>query len=571
MTPVRVKGGLLATAFVSSALATTTLAGAPSANATCFSIFGIGNGNGCTSNLTSYAVAIGDGAVADASTGFFGGVLAAGNNARATTATSAFTFASALGDNSSASAMFSLFSYLVQQGTGTTAVIGGPNLVIGASNGGGTQSTSVIGGFNALFNLGPGAATALGGTNFVLGYSGGSQAHTVGASGLGNIAMQLGPGSTQVVGGLNLAVGASPLGSGAQVTVAGLLGTIALNLLGNGQAVTQGFFGSAINLMGTSSVEMAGVLSNALNILGDGNTVAVIPGALLSMALGLVSNNVTVTAGPGPLSLSQAIFQNGVAVGEALEDAIEDASSLVNGVTSVAATALGDALAATSSGDVLGALATLAILPSSLSNALLYGFDVDGLGPADPVAGLLAANDPDCSVQCHNGGPIYQFLVGVPTAVAEAIVNITDAAQNQDSQGVDTELISGTAPDTATVATTSARLASPDETAMPLLEVASDADPDGNTGDATVEGALATDDDADGGVIADNSATDDEDTFDDATDDDGPASTGRRSATATHDTSGRSHANPPDTATQSGADAERAGKHRAPSPRHEAK
>ncbi|PRC44236.1 hypothetical protein C6A85_000000101275, partial [Mycobacterium sp. ITM-2017-0098] len=112
----------MATAFVSSALATTTLAGTPAANATCFSIFGIGNGNGCTSNLTSYAFALGDGATADASTGFFGGAFASGTNAHATTAYSAFTLANAVGENASASAMFSLFSFLGQLGAGNTAV-----------------------------------------------------------------------------------------------------------------------------------------------------------------------------------------------------------------------------------------------------------------------------------------------------------------------------------------------------------------------------------------------------------------------------------------------------------------
>ncbi|PRC57350.1 hypothetical protein C6A85_34005, partial [Mycobacterium sp. ITM-2017-0098] len=84
---------------------------------------------------------------------------------------------------------------------------------------------------------------ALGGTQLVLGYSGGSGPHAVASTGLGNIAMQLGPGSTQVIGGINLAIGASPFGSGAQTTLAGLLGTVALNILGNGNAVTQGAFG----------------------------------------------------------------------------------------------------------------------------------------------------------------------------------------------------------------------------------------------------------------------------------------------------------------------------------------
>jgi hypothetical protein len=391
MKSVRVKGAVLATAFVSSALATTTLSGAPAADATCFSMFGIGNGNGCTSNPLSYALAIGEGATADATTGFFGGAFAAGANARATTTASAFTTAMAVGDNATASAMFSLFSYLGQIGLGATTVIGGPNFALGISDGSGTQSTSVIGGFNILAHQGPGSAAALGGTNLVLGYSGGTGAHTVGVSGLGNVAVQLGPGTTQAIGGLNFALGASPGGSGAQLTIAGLLGTVALNLLGNGHAVAQGMFGGAVNLMGSSSSEMVGVLSTALNILGDGNSVRVIPGALLSVAYGLLSNNVTVTAGPGPLSFSGAILQNGIAVGQALSSAMQDYSARVNGATSVFSQAVAHAMSASSSGDLGSALAALMQLPGAVLNAVLFGYDTDALGSADPAAGLAAA------------------------------------------------------------------------------------------------------------------------------------------------------------------------------------
>ena len=196
---VRVKaGGVLLTGLLSGAVATGAFTGAPTANASCFSAFGIGNGNGCTSNMTTIAIGIGEGAIADASFGILGGAVAIGTNASATNSISLFTGALAFGPNATASALFSIFSTLAQFGPGMTAVIGGPNIAIGASAGGPPQTTSVLGGFN--------------------------------------IGAQLGPGSTQVLGGLNFAMGVSPFGNGAQETVAGLFATFALNLIGNSAA-----------------------------------------------------------------------------------------------------------------------------------------------------------------------------------------------------------------------------------------------------------------------------------------------------------------------------------------------
>ena len=210
---VRAKaGGVVLAALLSGATATGAFNGAPTANATCFSAFGIGNGNGCTSNITSIAIGIGEGATANASFGLLGGAVAIGTNASATNSISAFTGAMAFGDNATASAMFSIFSTLAQFGPGTTAVIGGPNIAIGASAGGPAQTTSVIGGFN--------------------------------------IAAQLGPGSTNVLGGLNFALGVSPGGNGEQETVAGLFATFALNLISNSHAIAQGFLTAAVNVLG---------------------------------------------------------------------------------------------------------------------------------------------------------------------------------------------------------------------------------------------------------------------------------------------------------------------------------
>jgi len=206
---VRAKaGGVALAALLSGATATGAFNGAPAANATCFSAFGIGNGNGCTSNITSIAIGIGEGATANAGWGLLGGAVAIGTGASATNSISAFTGALSLGDHATTAAMFSLFSTLAQFGPGTTAVMGGPNIAIGASAG----STSVIGGFD--------------------------------------IAAQLGPGATKVIGGLNLALGVSPGGTGTQDTVAGLFATVALNLLSNSPAIAQGFLTAAVNVLG---------------------------------------------------------------------------------------------------------------------------------------------------------------------------------------------------------------------------------------------------------------------------------------------------------------------------------
>lgn len=566
MESVRIRSGLMATAFVSSTLAATMLPAPPTANATCFSIFGIGNGNGCTSNLTSFALGIGDGAVADASTGFFGGAFAVGANARATTSYSAFTLANAMGNDAVSTAMFSLFSFLGQIGTGATSVIGGPNLAIGVANGNGAQSTNAIGGFNLLAHYGPGSAAAIGGLNLVLGYSGGDGPHHVGSSGLGNIGVQLGPGSTSIVGGINLALGASPFGDGTQTTVAGLLGTVALNLLGNGSAVTQGWFGGAVNILGSSSVEMAGIFATALNILGNGNQVRVLPQALLSVAFGLLSNDVTVTAGPGPLSFSGALFQNGMAVGQTLRSAIEDMATPVDGATRAASQNLGNALSAASAGDLAGALAALGSLPRVVLNAFLYGYDPDDAGPAGSLPGLFSAKGDG-----HNGGPIYQLFVGLPAAIKTAVTNIGEAATADTAAATDSASSDDPA---ATAQDTPVHTAAPgdseeadDPSDAVVADVKADDIADGETGsdviepdDVEPEDPEPVDDEPD--VLESDSAAD----TSDAEADNGSAGAA--------DADGRpygAHAKPDDADSGSSSDAgsDRPGKHRA-GPRHAA-
>ena len=64
--PRSITGALVACAVTGGLLAGAGLGGAPRANATCASFFGIGNSADCTSTLFSIAVALGDGASARA-------------------------------------------------------------------------------------------------------------------------------------------------------------------------------------------------------------------------------------------------------------------------------------------------------------------------------------------------------------------------------------------------------------------------------------------------------------------------------------------------------------------------
>ena len=147
-------------AFVSGALAAGTLTGAPTANATCASFFGINNGGGCTSTPLSIAIGIGNGAVANAA-GLFGAAFSVGNAATASTA-DAFTFATALGNKATATAK-GLFGIATQVGTGLSSTDGsggvgnvGLNiaLTVSAPNNTAPLNGAIAGGFgNIAVNL----------------------------------------------------------------------------------------------------------------------------------------------------------------------------------------------------------------------------------------------------------------------------------------------------------------------------------------------------------------------------------------------------------------------------------
>lgn len=313
----RGRGGALAAAAVSSALVAGTVNAAPAANATCVSFFGFGTGTGCTSNPSSFAIAIGEGAVADSTTGILSGAIAIGKNARSTVSLSGLTLATAFGEGASASALTSVLSTLGQFGRGEASTIGGPNLVLAFSDGAGPQTASVIGGFNVVTQFGPGSSAALGGLNLVLGLANGSGPYATGAtgaSGFGNLVVQLGPGIASSVGGLNLALGISPTGSGTQATTAGLFGTLALNVITNGSVMTQAFLSTAAAVLGTSDVQVVGILGFAGDAFGTGNQVSANASIPFATAFSLFGRNNAVTSGPGPLSIAGSILQTRVTV-----------------------------------------------------------------------------------------------------------------------------------------------------------------------------------------------------------------------------------------------------------------
>lgn len=244
------------------AVTTAALGAAPPAGASCASFFGIGNGNGCTSNLTSYAIGIGEGAQANSAAGLFSGALAIGTNANASNNVSFFTFSSALGDNATAQNNIAAFGLSLQFGRGLAATIGVLNLAVGGSAGSAGQNSA-------------------------------------GASGVGSVALSL--------------FGASDPLANSQALASGLFSS-AVNIGGDGLVSTEfGIVSSAINLYGRSSVTSGGTLGFAVNAVGDNNSVAVVPdGSPLtaSLAFNSFGNGNTVTA-RAPLGIAGSIFQNG--------------------------------------------------------------------------------------------------------------------------------------------------------------------------------------------------------------------------------------------------------------------
>jgi hypothetical protein len=279
---IRVKGGVLLGALVSGALAAGTLTGAPTANATCASFFGINSGGDCTSNLTSIAIGIGNNAQAHAD-GFFGSAFSIGTKAFAGTG-DAFTFATAVGDNAQARAL-GLFGIAAQLG---------PN--------GGTATQ----GSGSLGNIG---------ANIAISVAPASPDSTVtSAAGFGNIAV-------------NLLGNASGFGTH-RVYAIGIV-NIATNLLGTDNGVYAGSPGTP----GTGTF--------SFNAFGSGNKVLAGPGPL-AVAGSILQTGQTITkAGPG-FNINGVIIVGGAAAVRNAKTSAPTAAAVHTGKgTASAASALG--------------------------------------------------------------------------------------------------------------------------------------------------------------------------------------------------------------------------------------
>jgi hypothetical protein len=186
------------------AFATAGLGPAPAANATCISAFGLSSSADCTSNLTSIAIAIGNGAVAHAD-GLFGGAFAMGTYAQAW--------------------LGGVASLAVAVGPSTSAIADGLFGILGAGN--------------IAVNI----ATDSAGNR----YGVGDADSTATAYGVGNVAVNLfgnGSSADSAPGGC-ITVGALCYPDFPSGIVAVGLGNIAVNLLGNYNTVAANGFGNA--------------------------------------------------------------------------------------------------------------------------------------------------------------------------------------------------------------------------------------------------------------------------------------------------------------------------------------
>jgi hypothetical protein len=209
---IRVKGGVLLGALVSGALAAGTLTGAPTANATCASFWGIGNSAECTSTLFNAAIAIGTGATAKADGGFFDVAFSIGPDSAATTKGNLST-AVAVG------ATGGLHSTVAFAGFDSSSFA---NIAVSLGNDSGAYANYLTPGFgNLAFNLGQGNNVEAEGYLSSAISVGGNQPYTnndVRTSGVLNSAFTLGGNKNTVTAGPGpFAIAGSILQTGATI------------------------------------------------------------------------------------------------------------------------------------------------------------------------------------------------------------------------------------------------------------------------------------------------------------------------------------------------------------------
>ncbi|WP_396931047.1 hypothetical protein [Mycolicibacterium sp.] len=166
-------------------------AGAPTAHASCASLFGFGNSAQCTSSPTTIAIALGTGAEAHANGGlgaavalgngavagvygWLGAATALGTNSLSTASTLGAAFAAGNNSKAGAGAPNEFFNVAIDVGASDAEAYGGPgNMAVNLFGTG--SSVIALGTANMAFNTGNGnfvwafgrlnSATALGGSN----------------------------------------------------------------------------------------------------------------------------------------------------------------------------------------------------------------------------------------------------------------------------------------------------------------------------------------------------------------------------------------------------------------------
>ncbi len=262
--------GLLGGAMVSATFAAAALGSSATANATCASLFGIGNSAQCTSSPTSIAIALGPGATASA-TGLFAVAIAngLGNGAGQTTIATAdgsVNLAYGGGPNS-VTVTHSNFSVGIVQGKRVAAVVG-----------------SVTG--KDFFN----SAVSLGSQGLVTPTQ--TATYTLLVAGNGNMALDLGSGQGD---------------TGGFMEAYGTLNSV-FSVGSRGSFVGAGTFAIPLGPAKPS------VLSTAFNLFGTGNIVTTIPGPL-SVAGSVGQTGATIKqTGPG-ININNTVVLSAAATG----------------------------------------------------------------------------------------------------------------------------------------------------------------------------------------------------------------------------------------------------------------
>jgi len=138
-------------AVASGALAIGAPSQAPVANATCLSVFGIGNGGDCTSTIGSIAVGIGPGTMAGA-TGLFGVAFAVDAGAAAHSVGVVFGASFAVGSGALAISSGVVDYALAVGNTANAAADGGLNEAVAVGTGAGAEATGAANTASAASN-----------------------------------------------------------------------------------------------------------------------------------------------------------------------------------------------------------------------------------------------------------------------------------------------------------------------------------------------------------------------------------------------------------------------------------